>query len=252
MWGGKRKGSGRSKGEERDWNKYKSEAKRKKLAEASKSSMDIKNFFSSKAKNSSESTEDLKSNSHGQSKKGKVEAMQKMPNQVKQKGDMTQATSKDCVMREEGETKERFHFVEEMGEDADSNGNNIQLQQPGVTELEEGATVASMCEDTEDGRESNMKNDMSVDENENSLNCQPLGGDPSSADGGFGQRSRTQSESNTRQQTLPQDTVRDEISSPSKSTAANIPILKLGSAPPSPLPFFANGCKASGRIEINM
>ena len=53
MWGGKRKGSGRSKGEERDWNKYKSEAKRKKLAEASKSSMDIKNFFSSKAKNSS-------------------------------------------------------------------------------------------------------------------------------------------------------------------------------------------------------
>ena len=133
MWGGKRKGSGRSKGEERDWNKYKSEAKRKKLAEASKSSMDIKNFFSSKAKNSSECTEDLKSNSHGQSKKGKVEAMQKMPNQVKQKGDMTQATSKDCVMREEGETKERFNLVEEMGEDVDNMAtiyscNNLVLQ----------------------------------------------------------------------------------------------------------------------------
>ena len=35
--------------------------------------------------------------------KGRVEARQKMFNQVKQKGDMTQATVKDCVERVEGE-----------------------------------------------------------------------------------------------------------------------------------------------------
>ena len=35
--------------------------------------------------------------------KGRVEARQKMFNQVQQKGDMTQATVKDCVERVEGE-----------------------------------------------------------------------------------------------------------------------------------------------------
>ena len=100
MWGGKRKGAGRGgKGDERDWNKYKSKAKRKKLVEASKSSMDIKSFFSSSTKNSSEITEDLNSNSLGQSMK---ENTQKMFNkEVKQKEDMTQSSVKDCVMEEE-------------------------------------------------------------------------------------------------------------------------------------------------------
>ena len=55
MWGGKRAGAGRQKGKERDWNKYRVENKRKKLAEASKSSMDIKNFFSKKSSSISES-----------------------------------------------------------------------------------------------------------------------------------------------------------------------------------------------------
>ena len=49
--------------------------------------------------------------------KGRVEARQKMFNQVKQKGDMTQATVKDCMERVEGEAKERFHVVEEFEEE---------------------------------------------------------------------------------------------------------------------------------------
>ena len=53
MWGGKRQGAGRNKrnsGEKTDWNMYKKEAKRKKLQEAAKSTMDLKNFFSAKPK----------------------------------------------------------------------------------------------------------------------------------------------------------------------------------------------------------
>ena len=46
--------------------------------------------------------------------KGRVEARQKMFNQVKHKGDMTQATVKDCMERVEGEAKERFKVVEEF------------------------------------------------------------------------------------------------------------------------------------------
>ena len=51
--------------------------------------------------------------------KGRVEARQKMFNQVKQKGDMTQATVKDCMERveAEGEAEERFNFVEEFEEE---------------------------------------------------------------------------------------------------------------------------------------
>ena len=48
MWGGKRSGSGRNKRraeEKTDWNMYKKEAKAKKLKEAAKSTMDLKNFF---------------------------------------------------------------------------------------------------------------------------------------------------------------------------------------------------------------
>ena len=48
--------------------------------------------------------------------KGRVEARQKMFNQVKHKGDMTQATVKDCMERVEGEAKERFKVVEEFEE----------------------------------------------------------------------------------------------------------------------------------------
>ena len=48
---------------------------------------------------------------------GRVEPRQKMFNQVKQKGDMTQATVKDCMERVEGEAKERFNVVEEFEEE---------------------------------------------------------------------------------------------------------------------------------------
>ena len=44
-WGGKRKGAGRGKDSDRDWNKYKDDAKKKKLSDASKSSGDIKKMF---------------------------------------------------------------------------------------------------------------------------------------------------------------------------------------------------------------
>ena len=68
MWGGKRKSAGRQKGKERDWNKYKLDAKRKKLIEASKSSMDLKNFFSPKANISSEYRENYETDHHAQTK----------------------------------------------------------------------------------------------------------------------------------------------------------------------------------------
>ena len=49
MWGGKRNGAGRNRrksDEKTDWNMYKKEAKTKKLKEAAKSTMNLKNFFS--------------------------------------------------------------------------------------------------------------------------------------------------------------------------------------------------------------
>ena len=49
--------------------------------------------------------------------KGRVEAKQKMFDQVKQREDMTQATVKDCMERVKGEAKERFAFVEEFEEE---------------------------------------------------------------------------------------------------------------------------------------
>ena len=45
---------------------------------------------------------------------GRVEARLKMFNQVKQRGDMTLATAKDCIERLEEEAKERFNVVEEF------------------------------------------------------------------------------------------------------------------------------------------
>ena len=49
--------------------------------------------------------------------KGRLEAKQKMFDQVKQREDMTQATVKDCMERVQGEAKERFAFVEEFEEE---------------------------------------------------------------------------------------------------------------------------------------
>ena len=46
MWGGKRKGSGRNKGQDKNWNDYKKEAKKRKLEDSAKFSMNIKTFFS--------------------------------------------------------------------------------------------------------------------------------------------------------------------------------------------------------------
>ena len=50
MWGGRRKGSGRSKVKEKDWKKYREVAKERKLKEASKSSGDIQQLFMGQSK----------------------------------------------------------------------------------------------------------------------------------------------------------------------------------------------------------
>ena len=61
MWGGKRSGSGRIKrgsDGKTDWNLYKKEAKLKKLKEAAKSTMNLKNFFSTQDAPSEQSIKD--------------------------------------------------------------------------------------------------------------------------------------------------------------------------------------------------
>ena len=147
----------------------------------------------------------------------------------------------------------------------------LQHPGPGITELEEVAAEASLSEPSgvsEEERESiksdrqpyNMRDHMSVDENQRmakNLHNQSIGVDPSSAAGwGSEQRCRTQSGSDmtdtghqTSRQTLPEDSGTDQgngLSSPKSSTSNLRPVLQLRSAPPSPLPFFANGCKAPG------
>ena len=274
MWGGKRKGAGRAHGDERDWKKYKTEAKRKKLVESSKSSMNIKSFFSSKAKNSSECTEDLKSHSQLKQKEDMTQVSdkdcmtreeevtrQKMSNHMKQNGDMTLAPDKEYIRREEEEeTRQKKGDMtqasvkdclrrEEVEEETMQKMSKKLKQKEDMTQA-----TGKECRRRQEGETKEKFNlveefDVFGDSYVNSFDSQSLGGDPSSTDGGFEQRFRTQS--GTRQQTQSEDEIGDARKIPSQSTVTNfLPILKLGYAPPSPLPFFSNRCKASGGYII--
>ena len=239
--GGKRSGSGRkASGKEPDWNKYKKDAKVRKLEESAKSSMDLKAFFSKKEVNQSAKKQEPDESTFGENikvenfnteeslespleltkdeKDGEEKVLQVEPNERMNEGEAGEVhMNKDKVKKEEAVVEIDNSSKWEPNKDKDmlNNGEEKVLEVEPNERMKEG-----------EAGKVQINKDEAVIEIDNSSMWEPSKKLPTSDE---------------------EVVVDDKKSSYEKKAGLATDIISVEI--PSVLPFFVNGCFAPG-IDI--
>ena len=228
MWGGKRSGAGPKKRKERDWNKYKLDAKRKKMNEVSKSNQNIQNFFTILHENPEPKESNLVEENKTSDARAKLMFL-----------DANENVRVDLV---------RGVTEKDISEHLAHNEDNLKVD-PSDDLDDPVIDSKSTAERFITGEGMSVRTVEEYPVNEGSINQEILT-KFSQVQTVFGNTS------------LEVDDIKasdNEFLHPSPSSDGNIPLgspqvtqlLELTSVLPSPLPFFVNGCFASGILIVH-